>query len=202
VEERPATPWHLTVRSYAEVRPELRTGDLVLFWGRGPLSRLISDVTQGPSHAETLLVSSELDIVFALGSVEGQGCRLVMLSRLIEDQRTRYDGAVVILRHRQPVSSAVERTAARVYLSDLGEGYGYRTLVLAGLRKLLLLVSPRLERWLYDRYDVLRTVFICSEKSAETFVLKAQALTRYANTVPEPVDLWRDENLDVVARVL
>ena len=76
-------------RRYADARPGMQAGDVVLFRGSGPMSRAIRWLTRSPySHAALVFRFEER--VYCLEAV-GSGVRLALISEVL----ARYHGGVV-----------------------------------------------------------------------------------------------------------
>jgi uncharacterized protein YycO len=77
-----------STRSYADERGQLRTGDVLLFRGRGPMSMLIRYLTHSP-YSHVALVFRFEGRVYCLEAV-GVGVRLCLMSEALE----RYHGGI------------------------------------------------------------------------------------------------------------
>ncbi len=95
---------------YQEVRHELKTGDIFLFWGKGLVSRLIE--VSGPSHIGMVVKVSGWDLVFCWESTtlsdvadmdSGQRCNGVQLVPMSE-RIAKFKGDVTWRRLVQPLS--------------------------------------------------------------------------------------------------
>ena len=91
-------------RDYDQVRPEIRSGDLLLCSGSGLFSRLIQASTESTwSHVGLVMRLDAIDRVMVLESLEPQGVRTVPLRKYVENYNNDgkgYPGAVVIARHK------------------------------------------------------------------------------------------------------
>lgn len=91
-------------RDYEEVRPDIRSGDLLLCSGSGVFSRLIQASTGSVwSHVGLVMRLDAIDRVMVLESLEPQGVRTVPLRKYVGDYNNDgepYPGLVAIARHR------------------------------------------------------------------------------------------------------
>ena len=96
--ELPPTP-------YGELRPQLRSGDVLLCSGTGVFSTLIQRATRSVwSHVGLILRVDSIDRVMLLESLEPIGVRTVRLSKYLTDYDNRgnpYPGRLAVIRHRE-----------------------------------------------------------------------------------------------------
>lgn len=185
IESLPVTP-------YADIRPELLTGDICVFSGRAWVSRLISRATRSPvSHVGVLVVVPELDRILVAEAVEGFGVRLAPLSRLVWGATAdRYNGAALVLRHLTPVTQDGLIAAARWGFDELARPYAYRTLFRIGLRILF--------GW---RRDPQENAWVCSQFTARWLELAGLDLDAPPYDITTPADLFRDPHFELIARI-
>ena len=90
-------------RPYAEVAPQVRTGDLILCSGSSGFSRLIRWATGSPwSHVAIAVRLDPLDKVVVMESVEKIGVRAVALKSFLSrdsNGRKPYPGRLLLARH-------------------------------------------------------------------------------------------------------
>ena len=95
-------------RPYAEIRDEVRTGDLILCSGSSGFSKLIRWATGNPwSHVALAVRLEPLDKVVVLESVEKIGVRAVALASFLSrdsNGRKPYPGRLLLARHGQAVA--------------------------------------------------------------------------------------------------
>ncbi len=115
---------------YAAIRPELRTGDLLLCSGTGWFSKMIQGSTQSVwSHVAVIFRLEALDRVMVIESLEPVGVRAVPLSKYVSDYDSRgnpYPGQMCLARHADFESQASPEGLARLgrYAVDqLGRPY-------------------------------------------------------------------------------
>ncbi|HEY5867081.1 MAG TPA: hypothetical protein VI542_16285 [Candidatus Tectomicrobia bacterium] len=120
---------------YAEIQPLIRSGDLLLAQGNGPMSKMIQYATESPySHVGFLLRLEALDRIMVLESVESIGIRAATLSGYVADYNGSghpYPGRLMIARHqavdlRQP---EVFQTFSRTAIDLLGYPYDTQEIV-------------------------------------------------------------------------
>ncbi|MEM7576402.1 MAG: hypothetical protein AAF328_02910 [Planctomycetota bacterium] len=154
---------------YETIRPQLKTGDLVLFSGRAPVSRLIQLFTAGPwSHVGMVVRLSEFDdavmlwestTLTTLPDVERgrpiRGVQLVPLSQRL----AHYEGSAAVRHLHRPVTFGQRDALASLRHRLARRPYERRELEL--LRSALDLVGTP------NRED-LSSVF-CSELVAEAY---------------------------------
>ena len=90
---------------YDVLRPQMRTGDLLLCQGDEAFSKLIRWATRSPwSHIAVVARIEEFDRVMALESVEKIGVRTVPVSRFISQDSagaSPYPGRILLARNRR-----------------------------------------------------------------------------------------------------
>lgn len=114
--------------SYADFRPYIRSGDILLCSGSGWFSKMIQRGTKSVwSHVGFVMRLDNLDRVMVLESVEPLGIRTVPLSKYLTDydsQGNPYPGGLVIARHRDFAEKANE-TAMRKFGQFAIDLFGY-----------------------------------------------------------------------------
>ncbi|MEM1098433.1 MAG: hypothetical protein AAGH92_06540 [Planctomycetota bacterium] len=157
------------MQGYEAIRPRLKTGDVVLFSGRAPVSRLIQWVTGGPwSHVGLIVRLREFDDAVMLwesttltdvSDVQRgrpvRGVQLVPLSQRL----VQYDGDVAVRQLHRPLTFGQRDRLAALRHRLSRRPYEQRELEL--LRSAIDLVGPP------NRED-LSSVF-CSELVAEAY---------------------------------
>ncbi len=152
---------------YSELRPELRSGDLLLCSGTGTFSRMIQAASDSVwSHVAFVMRLDAIDRVMVLESLEPLGVRTVPLRKYVEDYDScgnPYPGRLAVARHDEFEKKADGRALRRLgrFAVDLF-GYPYDRSEVARIAARILaskLRSPRLP---------VRTVrrdreYICSE---------------------------------------
>jgi uncharacterized protein YycO len=107
------TPVH-----YADIREQLRTGDLLLCAGSGWFSKMIQAATDSVwSHVAVIFRLEVIDRVMVLESLEPVGVRTVPLSKYLRDYDSRgnpYPGRMCLARHADFESKASPAGLARL----------------------------------------------------------------------------------------
>lgn len=146
----------ITLTDYSELRPKLRTGDLLLCAGTGWFSKMIQASTQSVwSHVAVIVRLESIDRVMLVESVEPIGVRAVPLFKYLHDYDGAghpYPGTMRIARHQDFASHATPAGLARLghyAIDQLGRPYdAYEIakiaarITLASLTNLTLPLSP------------------------------------------------------------
>jgi len=184
----------LPVRSYHDVRRELRSGDLVFCSGSYLFSGMIQRFTRSVwSHVGLVYRDEALQRVFVLESETGIGVRLAPISKYLRDyhgRRRPYRGQIVVARvHPEPGDERV-RQAVSFGMDLLTKPYDNAEILRIAAR-----IAFRVGRRTQDRK------FICSELVDECFRAAGVKFARRDNYI-SPDDIWRDPTVSMVARVL
>jgi hypothetical protein len=171
---------HAVVMDYGEMRRSFRTGDLLLFRGRGLLSLIIRSITRSPySHAG--LVYSFEGRVYCVEAV-GAGVRIILLSELLK----RYPGGVDYF--EVEASDKQRRRAVSFCFQQLGKIYDkpgiFRFAAALVFDKRA--VSPRDDRW------------FCSELVAAAYAAQDTPLTAVQEAYTSPSDLAMSPRVKLV----
>lgn len=93
------------VDDYDRIRPEIRSGDILMCAGSGWFSKMIQRATGSVwSHVAFIMRLEPIDRVMVLESVEPIGVRTVPLRKYLVDYDSKgnaYPGGLVLIRHRQ-----------------------------------------------------------------------------------------------------
>lgn len=152
------------VKLYEEIRPSLKTGDVVLFQGTGIIPRVVRWWTGSPkwSHIAIVVRSHDIDAVFCFESttlnrvgdiVAGEKVRGVQLSPL-SARIKKFKGEVAIRALEKPLSKTQEKSIFELVKELRGRPYERDKLQLLGVAS--------------NRHEDLTSVF-CSELVAEAF---------------------------------
>ncbi len=198
------------VLRYADARPTLRDGTVLLFRGRGIFSRLIQAKGRAPySHAAMLAWWGHRLMV--VESREGSGCRAVPFSTVLAE------GHEVDAFDVTGLSPLGDERAAAVSeaVSWLSTRYGWRTIVRIGLAALLVPlawvrpVGALRRRWakpLRDHRGLPTSGLICSELVARAWsaagVELVPDIADYDDATVEPADLMRGGRLTLLGRIV
>ncbi len=161
-----------TTRRYADVRPGMKAGDVVLFRGSGPVSRAIRWLTRSPySHAALVFLFEGR--VYCLEAV-GSGVRLALISEVL----ARYHGGID--HFDVPEATGDQRRAALGFaFQQLGKLYDRRGL----WRFLLAIATGRRPRVREDQ------AWFCSELVAAAYRRQGLALVPESSAFTSPADL-------------
>lgn len=182
----------LTPVSYADLRPTLKSGDLLFASGDYWVSRAIRKVTGSPwSHVGILFHVKALDRVLLLESVEDMGVRFAPLSKYFEDyERGRgYRGQIVVARVAGLRPAQFHDVAAHG-IDALTRPYDKDEIA-----KILARVALGRGRWKRDRE------YICSELVAECFARAGVAFDLDRRGFISPENIWRDGRVRLLDRV-
>ncbi len=198
------------VLRYADARPTLRDGTVLLFRGRGIFSRLIQAKGRAPySHAAMLAWWGHRLMV--VESREGSGCRAAPFSTVLAE------GHEVDAFDVTGLSPLGDERAAAVSeaVSWLSTRYGWRTIVRIGLAALLVPlawvrpVGALRRRWakpLRDHRGLPTSGLICSELVARAWdaagVELVPNIPDFDDATVEPADLMRGGRLTLLGRIV
>lgn len=198
------------VLRYADARPTLRDGTVLLFRGRGIFSRLIQAKGRAPySHAAMLAWWGHRLMV--VESREGAGCRAVPFSTVLAE------GHEVDAFDVTGLSPLGDERAAAVAeaVSWLSTRYGWRTIVRIGLAALLVPlawirpIGALRRRWarpLRDSEGQPTSGLICSELVARAWdaagVPLVPDILDWDDATIEPGDLARSGRLKAMGRIV
>jgi hypothetical protein len=150
---------------YDVLRPQMRTGDLLLCQGEEAFSKLIRWATRSPwSHIALVARIEEFDRVMALESVEKIGVRTVPVSRFISQDsagQSPYPGRILLARHRrfaELVAEARLRAMTRLAFERFGTPFGGGETAKIALRLVAGGLGLRIPKPLQPRDE-----YICSE---------------------------------------
>lgn len=108
----------LEAMNYDDIRPSLRSGDVLLASGEYMFSRLIQHATDSCwSHVAFIMRLDVIDRVMVLESIEGKGVRTIPLSEYVrnfEGTGRGYKGRLAVSRHRNFEAVASEEGLKRM----------------------------------------------------------------------------------------
>ena len=167
----------------------ITSGDLVLFRGRGLISRLIRACGRSPySHAGMICFWSASPFLCEIR--EWHGGRAVTLA----SQVRKYGGRMDVFRVNRELFSQFSGTLAGTEMSRLaGDEYNYRGVLLAGLRRLPFLRLCFSHRTCDDQFPAHRGPLFCSEAVAQAARVGGgvDPVPLLADRLTEPGDLAR-----------
>lgn len=169
---------------YTRIRP----GDLLFCWGSAEVSKVIKDLTDGPSHVLKIWTPGEWARQWlTLESTIDRGVHVGLLSDYID----RYEGDIVLARRKVLTQSMIEAELARG-LSLLNYTYDWQQEVSIAARKLiksLPLLMPKDELY-------------CSGLQYAMSIATPYPLKRPAASMPTPEDNWTDPTVEAVCALL
>lgn len=182
----------LPVTPYAEIRPQLQSGDLLFAAGRYTMSKAIQAATKSPwSHVGIIFYIDSFDRKLLLESVEDAGIRMAPLARYLHDYRhgQPYDGAVVIARFQAINPEMVIR------LGQYGTDMLTEPYTVEDVGRMMGRIALGVSRDANAR-DFLSSelVHFCFERAGYRF---DHDPTRFI----APADLWVDRNVTLLARI-
>ena len=186
VERLPVTP-------YAEVRPRLKSGDLLFAAGRYMLSRAVQVATRSPwSHAGIIFHVDTFDRKLLLESVEDAGVRMAPLTKYLHDydKGKPYDGAVVLARCQVLNPEMVVR------LGQFGTDLMTRPYGCEEIGTTVARLALGLGREGNDPN------YISSELVQHCFQNAGYAFDQDPDRFITPEDIWTDRNVTLLARIL
>lgn len=184
----------LPVTPYEQVRDQLRTGDLVFCSGSYLFSRAIQRFTRSVwSHVGIVYRDDALQRLFVLESETGIGVRLVPVSKYLRDyhgRRRPYRGEIVVARVQPEVDRERVHRAISFGMDELTKPYDNSEIL-----RIMMRILFRVSRRTRDRK------YICSELVFECY-RRAGVSFRLADRFVSPDDIWRDEQVVKMQRIL
>ena len=183
----------LPILDYVEVRKKLKSGDLLFTSGDYLISKMIQKITCSPwSHVGIVLRLDSIDRILLLESVEDMGVRFAPLSKYLKDYENGrpYKGRAVLARCSD-VSPAVIAGISTFGIDELTQPYDKDEI--AKIMARIALGVGKKER---DRE------YICSELVYECFANAGRNFDYNAKGFISPEDIWMDNKLSLVGRVL
>ena len=183
----------LPVLSYADLRAKLKSGDILFASGDYLVSRAIQKVTGSPwSHVGIVFRLDSIDRILLLESVEDMGVRFAPLSKYLDDYEDGkpYRGRVVLARCKDVNAQTV--TGVSIFgIDELTQPYDKDEVA-----RILARITLGLGKKEKDRE------YICSELVYECFSHAGKEFAYNAKGFVSPEDVWLDETLSLVGRIL
>ncbi len=183
----------LPVLPYAELRAKLKSGDILFASGDYLVSRAIQKVTGSPwSHVGIVFRIDSIDRMLLLESVEDMGVRFAPLSKYLDDYEDGkpYRGRVVLARCKDVNAQMV--TGVSIFgIDELTQPYDKDEVA-----RILARITLGLGKKEKDRE------YICSELVYECFSHAGKEFAYNAKGFVSPEDVWLDETLSLVGRIL
>ena len=183
----------MTLLPYAELRTELRSGDLFFASGDYLVSRAIRKMTDSPwSHVGVVFRLDSIDRILLLESVEDMGVRFAPLSKYLSDYEDGkpYKGRIVIGRC-QEVGPETVAALSSFGIDELTQPYDKDEIA-----KILARITLGLGKKERDRE------YICSELVYECFAHAGREFAYNRKGFISPEDIWRDAKISPVGRIL
>jgi hypothetical protein len=183
----------LEVIPYTDLRAKLKSGDLLFAAGDYLVSKAIRAVTNSPwSHVGIVLRVDKIDRILLLESVEDMGVRFAPLSKYLSNYENGkpYKGSVVLARCAGVDSSTVEKIAG-FGINELTQPYDKDEVA-----KILARVTLGIRKKQRD------CEYICSELVFECFSSAGIRFAYNPKGFISPEDVWVDEKVSFVVRIL
>jgi hypothetical protein len=183
----------LPVISYTDVREKLKSGDILFTSGDYLVSKAIQQMTNSPwSHVGIVFRLDAINRILLLESVEDMGVRFVPLSKYLsnyEDGKP-YKGRVIIARSRDVTSDTVNGLST-FGIDELTQPYDKDEIA-----KIMARITLGISKKERDRN------YICSELVYECFAKAGKEFTYNPKGFISPEDIWLDEKISLIGRVL
>ena len=183
----------LPVLTYAAVRAKLKSGDILFTSGDYLISKAIQKMTGSPwSHVGIVFRLDSIDRVLLLESVEDMGVRFAPLSKYLNDYEDGkpYKGRAVLARCKDVTSETI------VGLSTFGINELTQPYDKDEIAKIMARITLGIGKKERDRE------YICSELVYECFARAGKEFAFNPKGFISPEDVWVDEKLSLVGRVL
>ena len=183
----------LPVLPYSDMRAKLRSGDLLFTSGDYLVSKAIQKVTNSPwSHVGIVIRLDSIDRMLLLESVEDMGVRFAPLSKYLKDYENGrpYKGRAVLARCKD-VNAETITGISTFGIDELTQPYDKDEIA-----KILARITLGIGKKERDRE------YICSELVYECFLHAGKEFTYDSRGFISPEDVWKDEKLSLVGRIL
>jgi len=183
----------LPILSYQEVRATLKSGDILFTSGDYLISKAIQKMTASPwSHVGIVFRVDSIDRILLLESVEDMGVRFAPLSKYLKDYEHRkpYQGRIVLARCEDVTSKTIEGLAT-FGIDELTQPYDKDEIA-----KIMARITLGIGKKERDRE------YICSELVYECFARAGKEFAFNPKGFISPEDIWVDDKLFLVGRIL
>jgi hypothetical protein len=186
---------------YDTLRPEIRSGDILLCSGSAVISRLIQQVTGSVwSHVAFVIRLDSLERVMVLESVESAGVRTIPLSHYVRrytPDGKGYPGRLLLARHRrvQELTPRVLNQMSRFSVDRFGSPYDRQEM----LRIVARIVQQPLG--LDDEMVRRNREYICSEYAWECYAAIGIEIESDPRGFVAPKDFARCPEIEAVAEI-
>jgi len=183
----------LPVLPYPNVRTSLKSGDLLFTSGDYLISKAIQKMTDSPwSHVGIVFRLDSIDRVLLLESVEDMGVRFAPLSKYLNDYEDGkpYKGRAVLARCKDVTPETV-KSLSTFGIDELTQPYDKDEIA-----KIMARITLGMGKKKRDRE------YICSELVYECFAHAGKEFAFNPKGFISPEDIWIDEKLSLIARIL
>lgn len=183
----------LPVLPYPDVRAKLKSGDILFTSGDYLISKAIRKMTNSPwSHVGIVFRIDSIDRVLLLESVEDMGVRFAPLSKYLRDYENGkpYKGRGLLARCKDVTPDTVKKLST-FGIDELTQPYDKDEIA-----KIMARITLGIGRKERDRE------YICSELVYECFAHAGKEFAYNPKGFISPEDVWLDEKLSLVGRVL
>ena len=183
----------LPVLPYSDVRSKLKSGDILFTSGDYLISKAIQKMTGSPwSHVGIVFRLDSIDRVLLLESVEDMGVRFAPLSKYLSDYEDGkpYKGRAVLARCKDVTSETIKGLST-FGIDELTQPYDKDEIA-----KIMARITLGIGRKERDRE------YICSELVYECFARAGKEFAYNPKSFISPEDVWVDEKLSLLGRVL
>ncbi len=184
----------MPVVPYEKIRSELKTGDIFFSSGSYAFSGIIQRLTKSTwSHVAVIYKDEALGRVLVLEAEPSVGIRLIPLSKYLHDYKgtkRSYKGEIALAKLHTNLAKENLNRGISFGLDELTRPYDNYEIVRIMIR-ILLHISKR-ER---------NRNYICSELVRDIFA-KASVIMQYKDTYISPDNIWTDERVGMMCRIL
>lgn len=185
--------------NYADIRSQIRSGDLLMCSGNSLFADLIKAATGSIwSHVGFIIRIDEIDRIAVLESVESRGVQIVPLSFYLHNYNGKgkpYDGKILIARHND-IESAHIKNLAKKGFDLVGHNYGSLDILKISARIGLSKIITGNECKLPER--VRDNEYICSEYAYELCNSVGLYINHDCRGFVAPADFARTEEVNAV----
>lgn len=184
----------LPVTAYADLRSQLRTGDLLFASGKYAVSNLVRNFTHSLwCHVAMVLQLPAIERVLLLESVERIGVRVIPLSKYLDDYDDAgkpYDGAIVLARVAG-ITAEIAKKLAQFGADELGRPYNQE--------EIAALADPG--AFPIGKVSQRDRTYVCSELVQACFRHAGFEFRNDDKGFISPENIWTDERVSLLARI-
>ncbi|UEG49962.1 hypothetical protein LK994_00555 [Ferruginibacter lapsinanis] len=184
----------IPIMPYEQIRPFLKTGDIIFCSGNYLFSGVIQQLTKSTwSHVAIIYKDEELERVLVLEAEPSVGIRLIPLSKYLsnyKDSKRPYKGKIFVNKLNVSLNKESLNKGICFGLDELTRPYDNWEIIRIMLR-ILFKIGKR-ER---------NKAYICSEL-VQAIYAKAGILFKFRDSYISPDHIWKDERVEMKYRVL